>query len=176
MLFCVCLLISVFFPPYSAGSFLGFILQYLSWVTLLSPFCVTLKSWLQQYGYLPPGDMRTHSLRSPHSVSSAIAAMQRFYGLTITGTFDTNTIEWAPSNSFILHVVTNTASQYGHIQIKCSISYLVLSGLCLVFGRAMSRPRCGVPDKFGAELKSNLRRKRYAIQGLKWNKNEITFS
>uniref|UniRef100_A0A8C5WGD8 Matrix metallopeptidase 15 n=1 Tax=Leptobrachium leishanense TaxID=445787 RepID=A0A8C5WGD8_9ANUR len=40
----------------------------------------------------------------------------------------------------------------------------------------MQRPRCGVPDQFGTRVKSNMRRRRYAHTGRKWNQQQLTFS
>ncbi|RXM31528.1 Matrix metalloproteinase-16 [Acipenser ruthenus] len=53
-----------------------------------------IQSWLQKYGYLPPTDPRMSVLRSAQTMQSAIAAMQRLYGINITGTLDRNTIDW----------------------------------------------------------------------------------
>ncbi|XP_021264485.1 matrix metalloproteinase-15 [Numida meleagris] len=40
----------------------------------------------------------------------------------------------------------------------------------------MKRPRCGVPDQFGVRMKSNMRRKRYALTGRRWSQSHLTFS
>lgn len=56
--------------------------------------CVSCpQAWLQRYGYLPSVDPRMSVLRSARVMQSAIAAMQRRYGLNVTGTLDSNTIE-----------------------------------------------------------------------------------
>ncbi|XP_063294499.1 matrix metalloproteinase-15 isoform X2 [Pelobates fuscus] len=40
----------------------------------------------------------------------------------------------------------------------------------------MQKPRCGVPDQIGTQLKSNMRKKRYAHTGRKWSQQQLTFS
>ncbi|XP_031439654.1 matrix metalloproteinase-16-like isoform X2 [Clupea harengus] len=119
-------------------------LHFILWILTLCvvhaeerPFSV--EAWLQRYGYLPPSDPRVSLLRSAQTLESGIAAMQRRYGLTVTGALDQNTID------------PNTLSW-------------------------MKRPRCGVPDQFGGASKFNVRKRRYALTGQKWQHKDITYS
>uniref|UniRef100_A0A3P8XAF1 Peptidase metallopeptidase domain-containing protein n=1 Tax=Esox lucius TaxID=8010 RepID=A0A3P8XAF1_ESOLU len=73
------------------------VLQFLLWILCAvngeeQPFSV--ETWLQRYGYLPPTDPRMSVLRTAQTMQSAIAAMQRLYGLNVTGSLDRNTIDW----------------------------------------------------------------------------------
>ncbi|XP_015224061.2 matrix metalloproteinase-15 [Lepisosteus oculatus] len=92
------------------------------------------ESWLRMYGYLPQASREMSTMRSAQIFSNAVADMQRFYGLTVSGVLDQET------------------------------------------QNAMKRPRCGVPDKFGGLIKTNVRRKRYALTGHKWSKSHLTYS
>ncbi|KAK6480105.1 matrix metalloproteinase-15-like [Huso huso] len=92
------------------------------------------ESWLRMYGYLPQASKQMSTMRSAQILSNAIADMQRFYGLKVTGEMDDET------------------------------------------QTSMKRPRCGVPDKFGGQIKANVRRKRFALTGHKWNKILLSFS
>lgn len=51
------------------------------------------QTWLKNYGYLLPHDVRTSDLRQEKAMQSAVAAMQRFYGIPVTGILDETTIE-----------------------------------------------------------------------------------
>uniref|UniRef100_A0A673BU59 Matrix metallopeptidase 16b (membrane-inserted) n=1 Tax=Sphaeramia orbicularis TaxID=375764 RepID=A0A673BU59_9TELE len=50
--------------------------------------------WLQRYGYLSRPEPGMSVLRSAQTLHSAIAAMQRVYGLNVTGTLDEKTKDW----------------------------------------------------------------------------------
>ncbi|XP_010160505.1 matrix metalloproteinase-16-like [Antrostomus carolinensis] len=115
-----------------------FFLQTFLWI-LCATVCkaeqyFNVEVWLQKYGYLPPTDPRMSVLRSAETMQSAIAAMQQFYGINMTGKVDRNTIDW------------------------------------------MKKPRCGVPDQTRGSSKFNVRRKRYALTGQKWQHKHITYS
>ncbi|RMB95556.1 hypothetical protein DUI87_27666 [Hirundo rustica rustica] len=54
----------------------------------------TGRGWLKTYGYLLPSDSQMSPLQSGKAVQSAVATMQQFYGIPVTGVLDQTTIEW----------------------------------------------------------------------------------
>ncbi|XP_068768670.1 matrix metalloproteinase-24-like isoform X2 [Struthio camelus] len=53
----------------------------------------TGQGWLKAYGYLLPPDSRLPALQLGKAMQSAVAAMQQFYGIPVTGVLDPTTIE-----------------------------------------------------------------------------------
>lgn len=51
----------------------------------------SLQNWLRLYGYLPQPNRHMSTLRSAQILASALAEMQRFYGIPVTGVLDEET-------------------------------------------------------------------------------------
>lgn len=49
------------------------------------------QNWLRLYGYLPQPSRHMSTLRSAQILASALAEMQRFYGIPVTGVLDEET-------------------------------------------------------------------------------------
>lgn len=49
------------------------------------------QAWLRLYGYLPQPSRRMSTMRSAQTFSAALAEMQKFYGITVTGVLDEET-------------------------------------------------------------------------------------
>lgn len=49
------------------------------------------QAWLRLYGYLPQPSRQMSTMRSAQTFSSALAEMQKFYGITVTGVLDEET-------------------------------------------------------------------------------------
>lgn len=59
--------------------------------------------------------------------------------------------------------------------MKCQYAQnLTLPFVFFVF-RWMKKPRCGVPDQMGGVSKLNVRKRRYALTGQKWQHKHITY-
>ncbi|XP_075392822.1 matrix metalloproteinase-15 [Tenrec ecaudatus] len=55
---------------------------------------VNAENWLRFYGYLPQPSRHMSTMRSAQILASALAEMQRFYGIPVTGVLDEETKMW----------------------------------------------------------------------------------
>lgn len=105
---------SVIFPVFLSQIWALVLNQDKIWWLKSFSFFTPLQGWLQRYGYLPRTEPGISVLRSAQTMHSAIAAMQRVYGLNVTGTLDEKTKEWVYTCVVDVLAQTQTAEQHMH--------------------------------------------------------------
>ncbi|RXM93714.1 Matrix metalloproteinase-24 [Acipenser ruthenus] len=107
-------------------------------------------------------------------MQSAVAAMQRFYGIPVTGSIVTrlimNPIDTAQGRE-TQALLPDVVAQFSSF---LSRTLHQKAGSSSRFSRWMRKPRCGVPDHPG--ISRRRRNKRYALTGQKWRQKHITYS
>ncbi|XP_023370534.1 matrix metalloproteinase-15 [Otolemur garnettii] len=66
----------------------------LGWGVAAEDAEVHAENWLRLYGYLPQPSRHMSTMRSAQILASALAEMQRFYGIPVTGVLDEETKAW----------------------------------------------------------------------------------
>lgn len=70
---------------------------------------------------------------------------------------------------------TISPSLYGLLSVFSLKSFRRVAEKYPLFFSWMKKPRCGVPDQTRGSSKFNIRRKRYALTGQKWQHKHITY-
>uniref|UniRef100_A0A8D2KZH5 Matrix metallopeptidase 15 n=1 Tax=Varanus komodoensis TaxID=61221 RepID=A0A8D2KZH5_VARKO len=100
----------------------------------------------------------------PHTATLPLQAWLQFYGYLPQASRQMSTLR---SAQILSSAISEMQSFYG----------IPVTGVLDEETKAWMRwPRCGVPDKIGARVKANMRRKRYALTGRRWSQARLTFS
>uniref|UniRef100_A0A8D2KZX0 Matrix metallopeptidase 15 n=1 Tax=Varanus komodoensis TaxID=61221 RepID=A0A8D2KZX0_VARKO len=93
----------------------------------------------------------------PHTATLPLQAWLQFYGYLPQASRQMSTLR---SAQILSSAISEMQSFYG----------IPVTGVLDEETKAWMRwPRCGVPDKIGARVKANMRRKRYALTGRRWS-------
>ncbi|XP_068556988.1 uncharacterized protein [Anas acuta] len=84
--------------------------------------------WLKPYGYLLPCDSQMSTLQAGKAVQSAVATMQQFYGIPVTGVLDQTTLDCGPDEDLEKEVAGCWTSQSESKSLCCQAPSLSSTG------------------------------------------------